>query len=74
MPGKGDTIVDGSQTKTEAQHRADRIRAFEEELAQAEAEGAAALTDGQRQGLADYCERLLSGGIGIGKPTTPRLM
>lgn len=46
MPGKGDTIVDGSQTKTEAQHRADRIRAFEEELAQAEAEGAAALTDG----------------------------
>ncbi len=45
--------------KSEAQRRADRIRAFRAELGQAEQDGAIGLTDEQRRGLASYHDGLL---------------
>ena len=44
----------------EAQQRADRVRAFERELAALEQEGAVALTEGQRQAIADHHRKLLA--------------
>jgi len=47
-------------TRNKAQERADRVRAFREELGAIEGDGALELTEAQREGLATYHERLLA--------------
>jgi len=47
-------------SRTEAQHRADEIRAFSEELARLEAAGVLALTDAQRGALKQHHDALLA--------------
>ncbi|HEB97968.1 MAG TPA: DUF2157 domain-containing protein [Thiotrichales bacterium] len=48
-------------SRSEAQERADRIRAFDEELAALGAAGVLALDEAQRQSIDDYHKALLSG-------------
>ncbi len=48
-------------SRSEAQERADRIRAFDEELAALDVAGVLALDEAQRQAIDDYHKALLSG-------------
>ena len=47
-------------TRTDAQQRADDIRVFAEELARLEREGLLALTDAQREAVANHHRGLLA--------------
>jgi hypothetical protein len=53
--------MDDSAGKREAQRRADRIRAFREELAELEREGALTLDAGQRNALETHLQRITAG-------------
>ena len=52
--------MDELTTKTEAQARVDRVRCFQQELAQLQEEGVLALADDQRQAVSTYHDALIS--------------